>query len=414
MGLLQFLKSLFFGKPKTGTPARRRRSPRKPVTMRPLRYQPERTPFRSKTCEQPPYRFAQFSQDLLNYLDLSQDGDPHLLDDWELPVFETPEQLANWLEMPLSQVAWLIHRFSLNKPESESAAHYHFCWKQKRLGGMRLIESPKPLLKQTQKRILVDILNPVPTHPAAHGFTIGRSAKTNAAPHCRQRVIVKMDLENFYASINFNRVAAIFRGLGYSREAALWLSRLTTSALPQNMPFPAGNPSAILPYLKRHLPQGAPTSPALANLSAFALDVRLFGLARSFHAQYTRYADDLTFSGPQQFLNGLHIFIPLAKKIIRDERFVVHVRKQKVIRNNQRQTVTGVVVNQHPNINRKEFDSLKAILHNCRRYGSASQNRSEHDNFSEHLRGRVAYIQHINPKKGAKLLQMYDQINWNA
>ena len=96
-------------------------------------------------------------------------------------------------------------------------------WKAKRSGGGRLIESPKPLLKGIQTRILRDILDRVPLHAAAHGFAKGRSIASNAKPHCGQAVVVKWDLADFYPSVRFNRVVAIFRSLGYSREAAVWL-----------------------------------------------------------------------------------------------------------------------------------------------------------------------------------------------
>src|SRR4029077_5389897 len=133
-------------------------------------------------------------------------------------------------------------------------------------------------------------------------------------------------------------------------EAAIWLGRLTTSALPSSF-VRQGHPHADLKaYLGRRLPQGAPTSPALANLSAFPLDLRLSGLSRSFGAQYTRYADDLTFSGDERFLRSLAVFLPLVSKIVRSERFSLNKRKRKIIRSSQRQIVTGVVVNSRPNI----------------------------------------------------------------
>ncbi len=170
--------------------------------------------------------------------------------------------------------------------------------------------------------------------------------------------------------------------MGYSREAAIWLARLTTSALPANIPFLKKEPSAVLPYLRRHLPQGAPTSPALANLSAYSLDVRLSGLARAFGATYTRYADDLTFSGPEAFSRSLRDFIPLVSQIIRQERFRVNKAKRKVIRANRALVVTGIVVNRKLNIRRRQYDRLKAVLHNCVQHGPSSQNRGSHPRFA--------------------------------
>jgi RNA-directed DNA polymerase len=418
MGLINFLRNLFGletpGRhpPQTGL----RRKPGKQVQLVPLRYHWERPPVRNTWAvevERTAYRYAPRNPRTGAYLDLSLDSDISQLNELQLPRFSTPEELAEWLQVPVKKLAWLTHRFNDRYiPESVKNAHYHFHWIKKRSGGLRLIEAPKSLLKSVQHRILRDILNLISPHEKAHGFVAGRSIVTNAQPHTGQRVLLKFDLENFYASVPYSRVVAIFRRVGYSREAALWLARLTTSALPTNIPFPDGDPYAVRPYLRRHLPQGAPTSPALANLSAFALDVRLSGMARCFGAVYTRYADDLTFSGSQQLLRAMPVFIPLVTKIIRSERFRVNLRKRKVIRNNQRQCVTGVVVNERPNISRKDFDRLKAILTNCVRHGPNSQNRDRHENFPAHLRGRVAFVTQLNQNRGAKLLELYQRIDW--
>src|SRR5690606_8581361 len=155
------------------------------------------------------------------------------------------------------------------------------------------------------------------------------------------------------------------------------------------------------------------TSPALANLSAFGLDTRLAGLARVYDVRYTRYADDLSFSGSGRFIPALREFIPLADSIIRDERFTVHRAKRRIIRNNQRQTVAGVVVNARPNISREQYDTLKAILHNCIRHGPSTQNREQHPWFAAHLLGRIAHMSHLNAARGARLRMMYDRIDWS-
>ncbi len=359
-----------------------------------------------------PYRFARFGSQTGRYLDFSGDGDEARLLERGLPVFHTPEQLAEWLGLPLNKLAWLVHRFSYGRPASVEQAHYHFTWKKKRSGGLRLIESPKQTLKQAQVMILREILDRIPAHPAAHGFVAGRSILTNAIPHVGQAVVVKFDLTNFYTTVGYSRVVAIFRTLGYSREAAIWLGLLTTSAVPGNMPFDREQMHSLLPYWRRHLPQGAPTSPALANLSAYHLDLRLTGMARSFGATFTRYADDLTISGPVELARGLRTLIPLVQQIIRRERFQSNRKKRQVLRAHQRQSIAGVVVNAKPNVARVDFDRLKAILTNCVRLGPASQNRDRVDDLAAHLRGRIAHVSQLNPARGERLLAIYQQIDW--
>jgi RNA-directed DNA polymerase len=359
-----------------------------------------------------PYRYARYGSRTGHYLDLSRDGDSNRLQRYGLPHFQTPEDVADWVGVPLNRVAWLVHRFSNGRPETEAAAHYHFRWVKKRLGGWRLIESPKSLLKEIQSKILHGLLDKVPVHAMAHGFVKGRSILTNAHPHVGQAILIKFDLANFYTTVSFSRVVAIFRSLGYSREVAIWLGLLTTSAVPGNLGFQEQGPYALVPYLRRHLPQGAPTSPALANLSAFGLDVRLSGLAKSFGATYTRYADDLTFSGPHELTYALRKFIPLVEQIVRQERFSTNGEKRRVLRSHQRQAVTGVIVNEKLNVARVEFDRLKAILTNSARHGPSTQNHQQVDDFYHHLQGRIAHVSMLNPERGQKLLEMFRSIDW--
>ena len=442
MGLLDFLRNLLF--PADASPAPPAHSgraaeppaasgqrtspaassPRPPVVeeparrprLVPLRYRSRGSDWRRSSQEEVdhlPYRFAQRGVRYGGYLDLTEDADVGRLEQLGLPILHTPEQIAVWLDRPLGQVAWLIHRFSSGyRPENEGDAHYHYRWMRKKSGGWRLIEAPKPILRTVQQQILAEILDQVPVHSAAHGFTAGRSIVTNAAPHAGQQVLVQFDLENFYATVGLARVTAVFRSLGYCREAAIWLARLTTSALPQTAAFPDGDTWALLPFLPRHLPQGAPTSPALANLSAFSLDVRLEGFAASWGTTYTRYADDITFSGSRKLLRALPKFIPLVERIIRQERFLSRGSKRRVVRDCSRQVVTGVVVNSHPNLSRPQYDRLKAILTNCIRQGPSTQNREDHPDFAGWLRGHVAHAMNLNRERGLKLKALYDQVDW--
>lgn len=400
----------------THEPARQK-SPRKKARLTPTRRRELKSTLRHplsyvETQGKPPYRYARYGSQTGHYLDLSRDGDENRLAKFKLPIFHTPEQLAEWLGIPLNKIAWLVHRFSGGRPTSEDDAHYHFHWVKKKRGGWRLIEAPKALLKLVQTKILHDLLDQVPAHSSAHGFAIGRSILTNAKPHVGKEVLLKLDLQNFYTTVNFARVVAIFRSLGYSREVSIWLGLLTTSSVPGNLAFQEQGPYALLPYFRRHLPQGAPTSPALANLSAFGMDVRLAGLAQSFGGTYTRYADDIVVSGPAEFGYGLRIVIPLAQKIINQERFVVNYSKRRILRSHQRQTVTGVVVNEKPNISRAEFDRLKAILTNCLRYGPSTQNRGCYDDYYQHLRGCIAHVSMLNPARGQKLMNLFQSVDW--
>jgi RNA-directed DNA polymerase len=360
----------------------------------------------------PPYSFSYGAGSKGRFRDLSQDINVARLAAWQLPVLKTPDDLARWLNVPINRLAWLAHRCRNGRPEGVRQSHYHYRWLPKASGGVRLIEAPKRELRAVQRRILSEILDRFPVPAAAHGFVRGRSIKTHAAIHQQAYVLLRFDLKDFYASVGFNRVVAIFRAIGYSREVALWLARLTTAALPTNLIGPPEDPNAPWRYRRRHLPQGAPTSPALANLSAYWLDKRLTGLANSFDCRYSRYADDLTFSGDESLDPKLRVLIQLVQQIVASERFHANKKKRRVLRRHQRQIVTGVVINDRPNVCRADYDRLKAILHNCVTHGPATQNLQAHPNFAAHLRGRVAHVQQLNPTRGAKLLALYERIEW--
>src|SRR5690606_21263259 len=202
------------------------------------------------------------------------------------------------------------------------------------------------------------------------------------------------------------RVGGIFRAAGYPESVSELLAALTTNAAPAGI-FPSSIPrhperdSQVARYRRPHLPQGASTSPYLANLAAFRLDPRLAGLAKACGAVYTRYADDLAFSGGEQLSRGANTFCVHVAAIAMEEGFVVNFRKTRVMRRGVRQQLAGIVVNEYPNIRRDDYDQLKAILHNAVRSGLESQNREGHPQWRAHLQGRVAHVRSINPARGA-------------
>jgi hypothetical protein len=223
----------------------------------------------------------------------------------------------------------------------------------------------------------------------------GRSALTHAALHAGREIVLRLDLEDCFASVRAGRVFGILRSAGYPEAVAHALTGLCTNALPVEawaaIPRPQA-PAAIAAHHRLgrhlatpHLPQGAPTSPALANLSAWRLDRRLTGLAGALGATYSRYADDLVLSGDGRLrAPGLR---ELVGAIAAEEGFRVNVAKTNLMTRAGRQRVAGIVVNAHPNLARGEYDRLKAILHDAERHGPAAANRAAHPAFREHSPG---------------------------
>ena len=297
--------------------------------------------------------------------------------------------------------------------------HYHHTLTRDRFGKPRLLEAPKTRLKAIQRRILREILTPVPVHDRAHGFVAGRSCLTGAQVHAGEAVVATFDLAAFFPSVGAPRVHGIFRSLGYPWSVARALTGLCTTRTPNSVIDRLSTASAESSALRatygmRHLPQGAPTSPALANLLTWRLDQRLHGLARAAGANYSRYADDLAFSGPLEFARSLPRFDKAVAQIVSEEGFRLNLMKTRVMPRHGRQRVTGVVVNDHCNMDRTAFDTLKAIFHNCMRGDPQGQNRAGVPDFRRHLEGRLNWLEQLNPQRGAKLRQVFEQIEWDA
>jgi RNA-directed DNA polymerase len=325
---------------------------------------------------------------------------------WDVPSIESAGDLAGFLEITSGELDWFANLKGLGRGK---LGHYHYRVLKKQLGGVRLIEAPKPRLKELQRRILTGILDRIPPHPAAHGFLRGRSIRTFVAPHVGQRVVLRMDLKDFFPTFCAARIQAFFRTVGYPESVANLLAGICTNAAPRGV---VSAPEAWDRYCRPHLPQGAPTSPALANLCAHRMDCRLAGLAASAGAEYTRYADDMAFSGGEEFARCVERFSTHAAVILMEEGFPVQHRKTRVMRQGVRQHLAGLVANQRINVRRTDFDRLKATLTNCLRLGPESQNRDQHPSFRAHLDGRVAFVESINPGKGKRLRTIFEQIRW--
>jgi RNA-directed DNA polymerase len=336
-----------------------------------------------------------------------------------LPSLATPGDLAAWLGISTRELDWFAD-FRGMIGDHCPLCHYNYQWVPKR-HGYRLMEAPKSRLRAIQRKILAEILEPIPAHRAAHGFRSGHSCITYVRPHCGRSVVMRMDLRNFFPSIPAPRVHALFTTLGYPQATARLLTGLCTNRVTARMlrKIPPANPGFRITWIEGkqlevpHLPQGAPTSPALSNLCALHLDLRLDALADSVGANYTRYADDLAFSGEEPVRRRVARLGAHVAAIAREEGFDVNHRKTRVMYRSDRQMLTGIVVNEKPNIQRDEFDRLKAILNNCVIRGIASQNRDAHADFRAHLIGRIGYVKTVNALRGAKLHSIFERIDWS-
>jgi retron-type reverse transcriptase len=304
-----------------------------------------------------------------------------------LPGLRDEREVAAWLGVPLARLRWFTHDRA-----ADTTWHYVRYTVPKRSGGQRVILAPKRELKSLQRRTLADLVEKIPTAPAAHGFVSGRSITTNAQPHVGKRVVVGLDLKDFFPSITYPRVRGVLVAHGYSYAVASTLALLCTEY--DREPFDRDGERFYVSVGSRHLVQGAPTSPALANLVAWRLDRRLMGLAAKYGFSYTRYADDLTFSGDDPAVVGR--LITNIRRIVADERFTLNDAKTRVARRARRQVVTGLVVNDLVAAPRQVRRRLRAMLHN------ASQGATQTPAYSS-IRGLVAYVNAANPRHAAPL-----------
>lgn len=305
-----------------------------------------------------------------------------------LPLWKTESDVATALGLSLKE----LHHYSIHRYQSK-VSHYVTFAIPKRRGGERLIMAPKRRLKELQRTLLAEVLEKLPVSAQAHAFCKGRSIRTGAAPHVGKAILVKMDLQDFFPSVTFPRVRGLFISLGYSFPVATTLAVLCTES--QRQPVLVDDQLFQVPVGPRHCVQGAPTSPAICNQIARRLDHRLSGLARRLGFTYTRYADDLVFSGDEA--DKVRSLLGLAGRIIRQEGFRVNANKTAVRRQASRQTVTGVVVNQTLGLSRQERRKMRAQIHQL------SQQPSTDPKELQRLRGSLAYLHMLNPQQSESL-----------
>lgn len=305
----------------------------------------------------------------------------------------TPDGIAASLGLPdYSSLAKLIYP----KPR------YRAFLLKKKNGTDRLIASPSPKTKAVQRR-LATVLNELDaSRPSAHGFIKNRSVASNAGAHAyadeRKTYVFNLDLKDFFASITFKRVRGMFR------------------ASPFNFPFEKATIFAQLCCHEGALPQGAPTSPALSNYACRRMDGALQRLARDARATYTRYADDMTFSFsckgehhlPKSIvsvLGGVAQVGSQLRKVIEDNDFAINNDKVHLRSKYERMEVTGLAINDAPNVRRRFVDEIRGGLQAWKKYGfphaqagfearpyRRSTRSGVYPDLAKHLRGKLLYL----------------------
>jgi len=318
-------------------------------------------------------------------------ADEEQLKRYGLPIIRTEEELAAALGITVGELRFFsVHR------EKEERAHYVTYVIPKRSGGERIIMAPKKRLKAIQRKLLGLIVDRLPVSDAANGFRSGRSVRTNAEAHVGRAVVVNLDLKDFFPSIHVGRVRGLLIALGYGYWVATVLAVLMTEA--ERQPVVIDGKRYFVPVTSRYCVQGAPTSPGISNAVVLRMDRRLKGLSKSLGFAYSRYADDLTFSGDG--FDNLKKLITLASRIVREEGFSINRRKTRVMRKGRRQAVTGVVVNSVAGLPRSERRKLRAEIHRLRK-----EKEDGRVNPAEvaSLKGKLAYLSMLNREQAEKL-----------
>lgn len=259
------------------------------------------------------------------------------------------KEVAQWIGVNEKHLAITLY----GKPRID---HYNQKRFPKSNGKERIIHAVQEPLKSIQRKLLEKLENKYQPSPFCHGFVKDKSIISNAKMHTRKKVIIKIDLKDFFPSITFPRVRGMFSGPQFNLPTSWATIIAQISCLDINY---------------GGLPQGGVISPYISNLITRKLDARLHGLANEFKMHFTRYADDMTFSTNANI--DISIFLGRAYKIIEEERFTVNEEKTRIMYPWNRQAVTGVIVNDGLNVNRKYIRNIRAILHNCEEKGLYSQ-----------------------------------------
>lgn len=320
-----------------------------------------------------------------------------------LPKISTVGDLRELLEIKSSsQLGWM-----LLATDGEKSPYQKFEI-PKRNGQPREICAPNWQLREVQRRILRSILEPLPVHGCAHGFVPGRSIFTNASAHVGNALVLKFDLREFFPTITYARVIGLLTNLGYFANNAFFSKQDDSHRVAATLARLCVYSADSSHFMKAYCPQGAPTSPAISNLICRRLDARCKGLAVKFGGQYTRYADDLTFSFPDESVK-IGRFRWWIDQICHQEGFYVNHKKFRMMRKSRRQSVTGIIVNDCLRVPREKRRKFRAIIHDAQKNGLQTAARGR-PGFANWMLGFASYLNMVHPHEEGKSLKLVQEL----
>lgn len=323
-------------------------------------------------------------------------GSKYHKDNGAQKMLASAKDLAEAMALSMSELRFLAFQRKVSK-----VSHYQRFTIPKKTGGERLISAPKPRLKAAQHWINENILKVVPLHDAAHGFVPGRSIVSNAKVHVGQDVVINLDLSDFFPSVTYRRVKGMFRSFGHSESVATILGLICTE--PTIVEVSMDHISYFVTQGERVLPQGAPTSPAITNIICRTMDDRLKDLASEYGFKYSRYADDMSFSGSGEATQKVGKLLKKIRRIVEDEGFDLHPRKTRVQRKGRQQEVTGLVVNERVGVPRKTLKNFRAALYHLSKDGPEGKRWGLCPDIFSAIEGFANFVLMVQPEKGQAL-----------
>lgn len=324
-----------------------------------------------------------------------------------LPVIFDVGHLAHYMELSQERLLEISNR-----------KEYFYYLISKRNGGKRRIIVPNDELKNVQRWINKQILQSITPLKCVTGFAKDKSIVDNARIHENKNYILNFDIKDFFESITEDRVERLFLKMGYERELASLLTKLCTTTINSNyIKWKFGE--RVYSYFeqlaqkdKAFLVQGAPTSPAIANLICYRMDKKLMKYAERHGINYSRYADDITFSSDDMASLPKVSFI---RKLMAEEHFMLNEEKTKLLKDGMRQEVTGLLINGKVRVPRIYKKDIYRHLHFCLKYGGMSHFnhiKSSYNMSRDWLLGRIFYVNAVEPKEAKKMLYLFNQVDW--